>query len=130
MSREGRLPVERLCAAAVEVSDNAAANLLLARDRRPGRADRFIRSAGDPVTRLDRNEPALNTNLPGDPRDTTTPARRWSACCAPCCSAIVLSPASRGRLIGWMEGATTGLDRLRAGLPGRLAGRRQDRDRQ
>jgi beta-lactamase class A len=113
---QGRLPVERLCAAAIEVSDNAAANLLLARIGGPAGLTRFFRSAGDSITRLDRNEPSLNTNLPGDPRDTSSPA------------AMVgllrhlllddrLSRASRGRLIGWMEGATTGLARLRAGLP-------------
>ena len=29
----------------------------------------------------------------------------------------VLKPPSRARLIGWMEGATTGLQRLRSGIP-------------
>ncbi|MBK8544488.1 MAG: serine hydrolase [Caulobacteraceae bacterium] len=33
----------------------------------------FLRYTGDEVTRLDRLEPALNENLPDDPRDTTTP---------------------------------------------------------
>lgn len=113
---EGRLPVERLCAAAIEVSDNAAANLLLARVGGPAGLTRFIRSAGDSVTRLDRNEPSLNTNLPGDPRDTSSPAAMVGLL-----QVLLLgdrlSEASRGRLIGWMEGATTGLGRLRAGLP-------------
>ena len=34
----------------------------------------FARSLGDSVTRLDRIEPELNEAMPGDPRDTTTPA--------------------------------------------------------
>jgi beta-lactamase class A len=113
---EGRLPVERLCAAAVEVSDNAAANLLLARIGGPAGLTRFFRSAGDRVTRLDRNETVLNTNLPGDPRDTSSPA----AMVGLLHNLLLgnrLSQASRGRLTGWMEGATTGLTRLRAGLP-------------
>jgi beta-lactamase class A len=45
---EGRLPVERLCAAAIEVSDNAAANLLLARIGGPAGLTRFF---ARPVTR-------------------------------------------------------------------------------
>jgi beta-lactamase class A len=113
---EGRLPVERLCAAAVEVSDNAAANLLLARIGGPTGLTRFFRSAGDRITRLDRNETALNTNLPGDPRDTSSPA----AMVGLLHNLLLgnrLSQASRSRLSGWMEGATTGLTRLRAGLP-------------
>jgi beta-lactamase class A len=73
-SPKGGLPVERLCAAAIQVSDNAAANLLLARIGGPAGLTRFFRSAGDTVSRLDRTEPALNSNIPGDPRDTSSPA--------------------------------------------------------
>jgi beta-lactamase class A len=114
--RRGRLSVERLCAAIIQVSDNSAANLLLRRTGGPSGLTRFIRGCGDQVTRLDRYEEELNSNLPGDPRDTTTPAamvglmRRLLL-------GNILRPASRERLIGWMEGATTGLRRLRAGLP-------------
>jgi beta-lactamase class A len=113
---QGRLPVERLCAAAVQVSDNAAANLLLARIGGPAGLTRYIRSAGDPVTRLDRTEMALNSNLPYDPRDTTTPLAMVGLL-RTLLFGDRLSQASRGRLTGWMEGATTGLDRLRGGLP-------------
>jgi len=112
----GRLPIERLCAAAVEVSDNAAANLLLAEIGGPAGLTRFFRAAGDAVTRLDRTEPALNSNIPGDPRDTTTPAAMVGLLHMLLLGEM-LSPASRARLVGWMEGATTGRDRLRAGLP-------------
>jgi hypothetical protein len=41
-----------------------------------GRIGAYMRdtqSGGDPDTRLDRTEVELNTNTPGDPRDTTTP---------------------------------------------------------
>jgi beta-lactamase class A len=112
----GRLPVERLCAAIVEVSDNAAANLLLARVGGPAGLTAFIRRCGDGTTRLDRTEPTLNTNLPDDPRDTTTPLAM-----AGLMRALLLggplAPASRTRLSGWMQSATTGRARLRAGLP-------------
>jgi beta-lactamase class A len=113
---DGRLPVERLCAAAIEASDNAAANLLLARIDGPAGLTRFVRSAGDSVTRLDRTEPTLNTSLAGDPRDTSSPAAMLGLLHT-LLLGDRLSQASRGRLIGWMEGATTGLTRLRAGLP-------------
>ena len=114
--QRGRLPVERLARAIVEVSDNGAANLLLARIGGPAGLTAFIRRCGDAVTRLDRPEPELNSNLPGDPRDTTTPAAMVGLLHA-LLLGDALGPASRARLIGWMEGATTGRDRLRAGFP-------------
>jgi len=112
----GRLPVETLCAAAVEVSDNSAANLLLGLIGGPAGLTAFIRGAGDRVTRCDRTEPALNSNLPGDPRDTTTP-RAMAGLMRRMLLGGLLTPESRTRLIGWMEAATTARDRLRAGLP-------------
>lgn len=112
----GGLPLEQLCAAAVEVSDNSAANLLLARIGGPEALTGFMRRCGDEVSRLDRTEPALNTNLPGDPRDTTTSAAMLGLM-RTLLLGDVLTPASRARLIGWMVGSTTGLERLRAGFP-------------
>lgn len=112
----GRLPIERLARAIVEVSDNSAANLLLRRIGGPAGLTAFVRRCGDRVTRLDRYEEELNSNLPGDPRDTTTPAAMLGLM-RTLLLGDVLVPASRARLIGWMEGATTGLRRLRAGLP-------------
>ena len=76
----------------------------------------FIRRSGDRVTRLDRYEEELNTNLPGDARDTTTPAAMVGLMQALLLGDVLTAP-SRARLTGWMEGATTGLRRLRAGLP-------------
>jgi len=113
---EGQLPVERLCAAAIQVSDNAAANLLLAHIGGPAGLTRFFRSAGDTVSRLDRAEPALNSNIPGDPRDTSSPAAMLDLLHT-LLLGNRLSQPSRSRLTGWMEGTTTGLTRLRAGLP-------------
>lgn len=112
----GSLPVARLCAAAIQVSDNAAANLLLARIGGPAGLTRFCRAAGDHVTRLDRTEPELNSNLPGDPRDTTSPAAMVGLLRSVLLG-DVLGAESRARLIGWAEGTTTGLTRLHAGLP-------------
>jgi len=71
---EGTMTVEALCATAIEWSDNTAANLLLRTLGGPAGITGYARSLGDPVTRLDRFEPALNEATPGDPRDTTSPA--------------------------------------------------------
>ena len=62
-----------LCAAAIEYSDNTAANLLLQTIGGPEGLTRYARSLGDEQTRLDRLEPDLNSAVPGDERDTTTP---------------------------------------------------------
>jgi beta-lactamase class A len=113
---EGAMSIGSLCAAAVEVSDNTAANSLLACIGGPHALTRHLRMLGDPITRLDRFEPGLNSNLPGDSRDTTTP----EAMVATMQTLLVndaLSPESRALLIGWLENCRTGLHRLRAGLP-------------
>lgn len=112
----GWLTVEALCRASVTISDNTAANLLLHRIGGPAELTSFLRQTGDTVTRLDRNEPELNTNLPGDERDTTTP-RAMAGSMNRILVGNVLSGPSRDMLLKWLKDARTGLDRLRAGLP-------------
>lgn len=114
--RRGRLSVEQLCAAIVERSDNSAANMLLRRIGGPEGLTRFMRACGDQVSRLDRYEMELNTNLPGDPRDTTSPAAMADLARA-LVLGEVLRPESRARLAQWLKQAVPGADRLRAGLP-------------
>jgi len=77
---EPGLTMAELCEAAVTLSDNPAANLMLASFGGPAGLTRYLRSLGDTQTRLDRNEPGLNESLPGDPRDTTTPAAMLATC--------------------------------------------------
>ncbi len=113
---EGAMTIEALARAAVVVSDNPAANLLLARIDGPAGLTRFARERGDEVTRLDRVELALNENAPGDPRDTTSPRAMVTLMRAVLCG-DALSPASRELLIGWLRACETGKARLRAGLP-------------
>src|SRR5262249_5430218 len=113
---EGAMSVDALARAAVVVSDNTAANLLLARVDGPAGFTRFGRSLGDAVTRLDRTEPALNANVPGAPRDTTSPRAMVGLMRALLCGEA-LSPSSRARLLGWLRACETGKERLRAGLP-------------
>jgi beta-lactamase class A len=112
----GRMSLEELCAATVQVSDNAAANLLLRQLGGPAGFTAFIRRCGDLVTRLDRMEPEMNRVGPGDERDTTS-AAAMTGLMRTLLLGDVLTSASQARLTGWMEGATTGLQRLRAGLP-------------
>jgi beta-lactamase class A len=113
---EGSLTLQDLCAAIVEVSDNTAANLLLNLIGGPTAVTKFARELGDPVTRLDRMELELNSNLPGDPRDTTTP-RAMVGNMRKVFTGDVLSSASVDRLSNWMINATPGLGRIRAGIP-------------
>jgi beta-lactamase class A len=111
------MTIRELCAAIVTQSDNAAANLLLAGIGGPRALTKFVHdSVGDSVTRFDRNEPGLNGNTPGDPRDTTSP-RAMVDSLLRLFTQDVLSLPSRALLIDWMTASRTGLDRVRAGIP-------------
>ena len=112
----GAMSLAEACAAAIQWSDNTAANLVLGAVGGPSGVTAFARTLGDPVTRLDRNEPTLNSAIPGDERDTTSPmamARDLQALLL----GDVLSAASRKQLEAWMIGDKVGDQRLRAGLP-------------
>jgi beta-lactamase class A len=113
---EGHLSVAELCEAAITISDNTAANLLLQSLGGPARLTAFMRTLGDATTRLDRDEPSLNECLPGDERDTTSP-RAMARSLRALLLGPALSKASRERLASWMLACTTGRERLRAGLP-------------
>lgn len=114
---KGGLPLGELCAAAVTVSDNTAANVILKAIGGPPGLTAFARSLGDQDTRLDRNEPELNAAVPGDPRDTTTP-QAIGEDMPRILSGSALAPPSQQLLENWMLASKTGLKRLRAGLPG------------
>lgn len=114
--QEGAMTVGDLCAAAISVSDNTAANLLLAQIGGPGGLTAFIRSLGDQVTRLDRIEPNLNDAIPGDARDTTSPGAMVDSM-QKLLTGEGLSAKSRAQLASWMEKSSTGGNRLRAGVP-------------
>lgn len=103
-----------LCAAALQRSDNCAANLLLTTIGGPPAITAFARSIGDEWTRLDRWEIELNTALPGDPRDTSTP-RALAGGYRTLLTGTVLTASSRQQLEDWMRGNST--SSMRAGLP-------------
>lgn len=112
----GLMTVRDLCAAAMEYSDNTAANLLLRTIGGPARVTAYARSLGDTRTRLDRNEPSLNSAIPGDDRDTTTPAAMASDL-RRLVAGRVLAASSRGTLEAWLIDCKTGLDAIRFGVP-------------
>jgi len=114
--KDGGMTLGALCAAAIEQSDNTAGNLLLGTIGGPVGLTNFVRSIGDEMTRLDRKEPELNSAIPGDERDTTTPA----AMCADIQRLVldnVLSESSRHQLEDWLRHNETGALMIRAGVP-------------
>jgi len=114
--KDGGMILGALCAAAIEQSDNTAGNLLLDTIGGPVGLTNFVRSIGDEMTRLDRKEPELNSAIPGDERDTTTPA----AMCADLqrlLLADVLFESSRQEFEDWLRHNETGALMIRAGVP-------------
>ncbi|MBA9043806.1 MULTISPECIES: class A beta-lactamase [Streptomyces] len=111
------MAMAEVCAAAIQYSDNAAGNLLLRQLAGPAGLTRFFRSLGDEVSRLDRWEPELNTAIPGDPRDTTSPEALARSIERLALGRALTAP-DRERFVTWLKGNTTSGARFRAGLPG------------
>lgn len=96
------MTISDLCLAAVDQSDNGATNILFDRLGGPEHLTAFLRDIGDDVTRSDRTEPALNTFVPGDPRDTTSPAAMVRTL-RMLLAGDALSPENRMLLADWMR---------------------------
>jgi beta-lactamase class A len=110
------LPVEVLCRAAAELSDNPAANILIRELGGLAAWGAWYPAIGDRTTRVDRPEMELNSAIPGDPRDTTTPERTVANLEAVLLG-DVLSADSRERLTSWLVATPTGPNRIKAGVP-------------
>jgi beta-lactamase class A len=110
------MSIADLCAAALQYSDNAAANLLMKELDGPDAVTAFARTTGDEAFRLDRWEPEPNSALPGDVRDTSTP-QAMAFTLQRLTLGEALGEAQRGQLQAWMLGNTTGDQRIRAGVP-------------
>ncbi|WP_343243946.1 class A beta-lactamase [Streptomyces sp. SID13726] len=110
------MTVAELCDAAIRYSDNSAANFLLRELGGPTAITRFARSIGDPVTRLDRWEPELNSAEPGRVTDTTSP-RAIGRSYGRLVLGDALNRRDRARLTDWLLRNTTGDRRVRAGVP-------------
>jgi beta-lactamase class A len=107
------MTLDELCQAALQVSDNTAANLLLKTIGGPSAITAFARSIGDPSSRLDRWEIELNSAVPGDLRDTSTPealGRGYRDLLV----GDALAPPQRQQLEDWMRANET--SSMRAGL--------------
>jgi beta-lactamase class A len=110
------MTISELCAAAITVSDNTAGNLLLKELGGPAGLTAFAREIGDEESRLDRWEPELNTAVPGDARDTTTP-RAWAFVLRSLVLEETLETPERQQFTEWLLANKTGDERIRAGLP-------------
>ncbi|MCP4177894.1 MAG: class A beta-lactamase [bacterium] len=110
------MSVTELCKAAIEYSDNAATNLLVENFVNRDGVNNYVKSLGDNTFRLDRSEPSLNSAIPGDIRDTTTPMAMATSL-----NKLVLGNSLKNKqkelLITWLKGNTTGDKKIRAGVP-------------
>lgn len=112
----GGMSVFELCAASLQYSDNTAVNLLMRLLGGPQAVTMFARSIGDEVFSLERWETALNSAIPGDLRDTSTPAAMEMSL-RKLVLGDVLGVPEREQLWSWLKGNTTGDESIRAGVP-------------
>jgi beta-lactamase class A len=110
------MTIEALCRAALQYSDNTAANMLIAQAGGPAALTAFAQSIGVTEFRLDRWETELNTAIPGDLRDTATPEAMAHALQILTLADALPAP-QREQLQSWMRGNTTGAHRIAAGVP-------------
>lgn len=115
-AQDNGMTLEQLCKATITTSDNTAGNLILSSYGGPAALTEFARQLGDNVTRLDRNEPELNVKSGDGLMDTTSP-RAMATTMQKLLLGNALSVRSRGQLLQWLRGNTTGNNRLKAGLP-------------
>ena len=112
----GTIRVADAARGAVVQSDNTASNLLLAQIGGPQEFTARIRKWGDGTTRLDRVEPVLNENAPGDDRDTTSPSAMAATVWRLAFGTLLPAP-QREQLRDWGQQTETGRARIRHGLP-------------
>jgi beta-lactamase class A len=112
------MTIGELSAAALQHSDNTAANLLVTAVGGPEVLNQFALSIGDEWFDLLRGEPEVNASVPGDMRDTTTPRAMMLDVQKLLLADDVLGPQQREQLKAWMLGNATGAARIRAAVPG------------
>jgi beta-lactamase class A len=101
--------------AAVRFSDNTAGNIMLERLGGPEGFTQALRELGDTTSSSDRIETELNSAVPGDVRDTSTP-RAFALDLATLLTTDALGAAQQSQLIDWMTGNATGAELIAAGL--------------
>ncbi|WP_116109618.1 class A beta-lactamase [Amycolatopsis ruanii] len=102
--------------AALLQSDNTAANLLFAELGGPAGLAAVLREIGDTTTHPDRLEVELNSAIPGDIRDTSTP-RAMAGSLRAFLLGDALPADKRDLLVGIMRRNRTGAELIRAGVP-------------
>ena len=114
---EDGLTVRQVIDAAITVSDNTAGNLLFDVVGGPAALDAaLVEDVGDATTEVVRREPELNTAVPGDPRDTTTPEALATAL-GEYVLGDALPRADRRLLENTLRRTETGDALIRAGVP-------------
>ncbi|NHQ93994.1 class A beta-lactamase [Janthinobacterium lividum] len=108
--------VADLCAATLQYSDNSAANFLMTLLGGPQAVTAFAHSIGNTVFQLERWETELNSAIPGEVRDTASPASMAHSLQQLLLENSLPAP-QRQQLDAWMRGNTTGDKRIRAGVP-------------
>lgn len=110
------LPLVDVMRAAISVSDNTAANLLLEELGGPEGFEAALRAVGDDTTSADRWEPDLGAWAPGETRDTSTP-RAMAANLRTFALGDVLAEPDRAFLLDALRDGTTGDELIRAAVP-------------
>ena len=110
------LTIRELMQAAVEVSDNPAANILIREMGGIAVWRSWWPTFGDTTTLISRLEPDLNTALPDDPRDTCLPDQSI-ANIRELAFGDRLIPTHDQMIQGWMTASPTGPNRIKAGAP-------------
>ncbi|HBI18767.1 MULTISPECIES: class A beta-lactamase [unclassified Brevundimonas] len=110
------LTIRELIQAAVEVSDNPAANILIREMGGIAVWRSWWPTFGDTTTLISRLEPDLNTALPDDPRDTCLPDQSI-ANIRELAFGDRLIPTHDQMIQGWMTASPTGPNRIKAGAP-------------
>ena len=96
-----RVTLQQACEATMLTSDNTAANIVVKAVGGPSAITAFLRDLGDTTTRLDRLEPALNSAIPGDLKDTTTPMA-MAHTLSQLLFGVTLSTRRQTQLLTWM----------------------------
>lgn len=102
--------------ASITLSDNTAINLIIKWLGGPEAVTSFARSIGDERFALNRYEPELNSAIPGDYRDTSTPLAQATSL-RQLVLGQILDFKTRKLLKLWLINNTTGDKRIRVGVP-------------
>ncbi|MGL5869342.1 class A beta-lactamase [Clostridium chrysemydis] len=109
------MTIKELCEAAIRSSDNTAANLLFNLLGGPKGFKESLLKIGDNITRPERIEPELNSIVPGDSKDTSTP-KQLALDLKEYLTGDTLSNEKKELLKEWMSKNKTGDNLIRKGF--------------